>query len=148
MKAPLFLLLFAIASCVHHGKNTVGKAEISDCLSDISGEVIAIPLETNEQCRMEELKQVKCAGTDIFIWSNDGICHFDRRGAFKNRIATGIGSRIHDYAINAEHEQLIVLDSLQQLYYYTYERNDEKRYSQKAALSAKTWEGKRNPYFF
>jgi hypothetical protein len=67
MKIPLFLLFFAIVSCVHREQKYYASdgTEIRDCLSDISMKIAAVPLETNEQCRMEAVRQVKSAGTDF-----------------------------------------------------------------------------------
>jgi hypothetical protein len=129
MKTPLLLLLLAFASCVHQEQKFYASdgAEIRDCLSDISMKVAAIPLETNGQCRIEGVRQVKSAGTDIFVWSKNDIYRFDRKGVFRNRITVGEGRFIRDYALSVSDQQLLVLDSLQQLHYYTYEGEEVGR---------------------
>ncbi|MDR1674999.1 MAG: 6-bladed beta-propeller [Tannerella sp.] len=123
MKAPLFLLFLAIISCVHQGRkhSSADGVEIVNCLSEISAEVVAVPLETNELCRLGEVRQVKGDGRDLFVWSENGIYRFDRTGKFRNRFSIDAGRRISDFALNPGQQQVMILDSAQQLHCFTHD---------------------------
>jgi hypothetical protein len=123
VKTPLFLLFLAIVSCVHQERKyySADGTEIRDCLSDIAVEVVAVPLESNEYCRLGELRQVKCDGQDVFIRSGNGIYHFDRTGKFKNRFAVEAGRHICDYVPDPLRKQVMILDSVQYLSCHAYD---------------------------
>ncbi|MDR0348581.1 MAG: 6-bladed beta-propeller [Tannerella sp.] len=122
---PLFLVLLGVLSCTHRQKeiHTFEDHSVSGRLSDISDEIIAIPLETTSECKINNIRQVQCDQADIFILNNNEICHFDRSGRFINKILTGNDSSIQNYTVNSDAGQLIILDSLQQLHYYSYNGN-------------------------
>lgn len=121
--SPLLLLLLAIFSCTHRERAvyTCDGTVVTDCLSEISKEIIAIPLETTAQCQIKEIKQVQRSGSDIFLVNGDDICHFTTAGTFLNKITPGNDSLIYSYTIDPENRQLYVLDSLQQLHVYTFD---------------------------
>ena len=123
MKLPLFLLLLAIVSCVHRDRKypVASEPDIPGRLSDISPQVIAIPLETTIQCRIEALQQVRRDGKDVFIRNGNWIYRFDITGRFRKLIPIGTGRPILDFALCPARQWLIALDCAQQLYYYTYE---------------------------
>ncbi|MDR1454425.1 MAG: 6-bladed beta-propeller [Tannerella sp.] len=117
MKAPLLLLVFAVVSCVHRPQYyAAADVEAEECLSGIFSEVVAVPLETNGLCRLGEVRQVKCDGGDIFVWSENGIYRFDRTGKFKNRLSIDTGCHVSDFALNPGQKQVMILDNIQQLH--------------------------------
>jgi hypothetical protein len=122
MKVPLFLLFCAVVSCVHQREkhSSTDDVETRNCLSEISAEVVAVPLETNSFCRFGEVRQVKCDTRDLFVRSENGIYRFDRTGKFRNCLSTDAGRPICDFALNPGRKQVMVLDSLQQLHCFTY----------------------------
>jgi len=124
-KLPLFLFSLAIVSCVYRGKTvyTPGEFDVTDSLSDISQIITAIPLETNLQCQLADLKQVKQASADIFIWSGNDIYRFNRKGVFINRIINDNHIRICNFAINPDNQHVIVLDSLNLVHTYSFDGN-------------------------
>ncbi|MDR2040823.1 MAG: 6-bladed beta-propeller [Tannerella sp.] len=122
MKVPLYLLFCAVVSCVRPGPKyyAADGVEIVNGLSEISSEVVAVPLETSDFCRFGEVRQVKCDGRDIFVRSENGMYHFDRTGAFGNSLSTAAGHPVCDFALNPGRKQVIVLNSLRQLHGFTY----------------------------
>ncbi|MDR2765200.1 MAG: 6-bladed beta-propeller [Tannerella sp.] len=122
MKTPFFLLFLAIVSCVHQGQKygAADGVEAADGLSAISAEIVAVPLETNECCRVGEVRQVQCDGQALFVRSENGIYRFDRTGKFRNRLPIQAGRHISDFALNVDRKQVMVLDSEQQLHCFTY----------------------------
>ena len=124
-KLPLFLFFLAIVSCVYRGKtaDTSGELEKMDSLSDISQMITAIPLETNRQCQLIDLKQIKQANSYLFIWSGNDIYRFDRKGMFINRIINDNHTLICHFAVNPDNQHVIVLDSLNLVHTYSFDGN-------------------------
>jgi hypothetical protein len=122
-KLPLLLLSLAIVSCVYREKPHPASNESGDfdSLSIITQKVTAIPLETNAQCKLSEIRRVKTAPSGIFIQSENELYRFDPSGLFLNKISLSGDARINKYAINADAQHIIVLDSLSMLHYYTYD---------------------------
>jgi hypothetical protein len=100
-----------------------GELEVTDSLSEISQKITAIPLETNLKCQLSDLKQVKQANFDIFIWSGNDIYRFNRQGRFINRITGNNHNRICKFAIHPDNQHVIVLDSLNLAHYYSFDGN-------------------------
>jgi hypothetical protein len=121
-KLPLLLLILAIISCVHREKHQpVAEEEKKvDALSLISQMITAIPLETNSQCKLAIINQVKTASSNIFILSNNEIFRFNQSGIFLNKIFTDNHARVARYVINPDNEHIIILDSLSRLHYFSY----------------------------
>jgi hypothetical protein len=124
-KLPLLLLFLAVVSCMHRGKtaSSSGDSEITDSLSDISSKITAIPLETNPQCLLSELKQVKQSDSFIFIWSGNDIYRFNHQGVFINRITQNNHFPVHHFTINPDNQQVIVLDTLNLIHSYSFDGN-------------------------
>ena len=122
-KLPLLLLSLAIISCVHREKLyfTSDESEEVDSLSAIAQTITAIPLETNAQCILTELKQVKTAQSNIFIRSGNEIFCFNRSGLFINKISVDNHAQIYKYTVDPDNRQVIVLDSLSLIHYYNYD---------------------------
>jgi len=122
-KLPLLLLSLAIISCVHREKPPFlsDQTETDNSLSLITQKITAIPLETNPQCILTELKQVKTAQSNIFVLSGNDIFRFNRSGSFINKISIGKHTRVNNFTIDADDQHIIVLDSLSMLHYYTFD---------------------------
>ena len=122
-KLPLLLLSLAIISCVHREKPHASSNEFEDfdSLSGITQKVTAILLETNAQCKLTEISQVKTAPSNIFIQSENELYRFNLSGSFLNQIPVNHHTRIQKYAVNTDAQHIIVLDSLSMLYYYAYD---------------------------
>lgn len=123
---PLLLVLFGIFSCTHRSNEVYAYDGniVTECLSDISQEIVAIPLETKTECEFKKIKQIQRTNTSIFILNeNDEICHFNHSGNFLNKISLTNDSLIRSYTINQDDRQVIILDSVQQMHFYTYEGN-------------------------
>lgn len=122
---PLILVLLAVFSCTHRQEvRSYDGSIVNECLSDISTEIIAIPLETKIECKIENIKQIQGDGVNLFILNDKNeICHFNYSGNFLNKISLKNDSSIRSYTVNKDEEQIIVLDSLQQLHCYSYHGN-------------------------
>ena len=116
------MLSLAIVSCVHRGKTAHPSGEF-DSLSDISSMTTAIPLETNTTCRLTDLKQIKQSNANLFIWSENDIYRFDRKGMFINRITGNNCTRICKFTVNPDSQHIIVLDSLNLVHTYSFGGN-------------------------
>lgn len=135
---PLVIVLLGVLSCTHRQKEIYAYdgSLISERLSDISKEIIAIPLETTSECKINNIRQVQCDNADIFILNNNEIYRFCRSGKFLNKISLENDIVIHNYTINSDSKQLIILDSLQQLHYYSYNGN---KLTQKDICNPSLW---------
>ena len=124
-KLPLLLFFLAVVSCVHRGKTTssADESEKIDSLSEISQKITAIPLETNPQCLLSELKQVKQANAYIFIWNGNDIYRFSHQGVFINRVTSGNHYPVRAFTINHDNKHVIVLDTLNLVHSYAYDGN-------------------------
>jgi len=124
-KLPLLLFFLAVVSCMHRGKttSTADESEKIDSLSEISQKITAIPLETNPQCLLSVLKQVKQANSFIFIWSEHDIYRFSQTGKFINRITHHTHNPVRCFTVNPDIRQVIVLDTLNLVYTYSFEGN-------------------------
>lgn len=96
---PLLLLFLGIFSCTYHEKNIPinDKAIIKNYLSDISEEIVAIPLETTSACQIKEIKQVQQTGSDIFLLNENEIYHFHHSGNYLNKISLDNNAAIRSY---------------------------------------------------
>ena len=122
-KFPLLIVFLALLSCVQRGKlNSVTLAsEETDTLSDIAQSVTAIPLETSAQCKLSELNQVKQARSDFFICSGNAVYRFNRFGKLISRITLDHQVQIRTFTINPDHQQIIILDSLYLLHFFSFD---------------------------
>lgn len=90
-------------------------------LSDVAEEVIAIPLETNENCRLRYATQIKRDRGDLFLVSNRQLYHFKCSGEFVNQITWNSRFPVADYVIDPLEKQLIVMDDSENVYYFDYD---------------------------
>lgn len=122
-KLPLFLLFLAIISCVHREKHPIlsETSEHFDSLSVIAQRVTAIELDSHTPCILTEINQVKTDPSNIFFRSGNDIYRFDHTGSFCNKISVEHPAHIFKYTINAENQQVVLLDSLSLIHYYAYD---------------------------
>jgi len=124
VKTPVFLLFFAVVSCVHqigipsHG--AWDSPDVTECLSAIADRVTAVPLETNAVCRIGKPEKVVCAYNHVFVLCRNIIYRFNRNGDFQNKISVGLDKLIHDFTVNPDQEQLIVLDNFRQIHFFAF----------------------------
>ena len=103
------------------------KVKSSGLLSDITNNVISIPLETPDSGAIERIKRVQRDGDDIFLLGDRRLLHFNSSGKFINQPAVDItnmeGVFIADYAIDTDRHHIIVIDSLRNYSKYDYQGN-------------------------
>ncbi|MEG1748589.1 MAG: 6-bladed beta-propeller [Tannerellaceae bacterium] len=124
----LVLLTLLLIACMKQGYEVWTASAPAACsstgtLSDIAGEVAAIPLETNPQCRFRHASLVKRDGNHLFMVSSGQLFHFDCSGKFINRIIAGNEAsdrQVTDYVIDPIRHQLIVLNDQMDVHYYNY----------------------------
>ena len=138
MKIAYWVVFLGIASCVNRSVVSVEEtAEAS--LSEIAEHVVAIPLETNERCRMGPVDAVKRAGSEFFMLSNRMLYRFDRTGRFLSRIASdrdGRCSAIRDFAVDPQRRQVVAIDTCGHALFFTYDGTLVRR----KALAEKPWQ--------
>lgn len=130
MKLVCLMLIVGMFSCTYQGHVTPwpentdnrGRSFTSGKLSEIATEIIAIPLDTNSNCRMGTIKQIRRDGADLFILSGSTLYHFDRKGRFINTITSseGCNFRVRDYVVDPVRKQLVVLGTRQAIHYFSY----------------------------
>ncbi len=123
MKAAYWIVLLGMVSCVNRGVisgEETGEASLSEIVED----VVAIALETNEQCKLGEIDVVKHDGGDFFLLSNRRIYRFNWHGIFLNQMnsnkITGISS-IRNFAVNPQRKQVFAIDSFCHVLTYSYD---------------------------
>ena len=138
MRIAYWVVFLGIASCVNRSVVSVEEtAEAS--LSEIAEHVVAIPLETNERCRMGPVDAVKRAGSEFFMLSNRMLYRFDRTGRFLSRIASdrdGRCSAIRDFAVDPQCRQVVAIDTCGHALFFTYDGTLVRR----KALAEKPWQ--------
>ena len=111
----------------HKYINDEVKVKTTGLLSDITDNVISIPLETPDSGAIQRIKRVQRDGDDIFLLGDRRLLHFNASGKFINQPAADISSMegvfIADYAIDTDSRQIIVIDSLRNCSKYDYNGN-------------------------
>ncbi|WP_195375204.1 MULTISPECIES: 6-bladed beta-propeller [Parabacteroides] len=125
-KTCLLLLLLVSIIYIKEGYqlfcvDTPVKSTVKGSLSDIAEEVIAIPLETNSDCRLKYATQIKRDREDLFLVSNRQLYRFNCSGKFENQVTSNTLFPVTDYVIDPLQKQLIVMDDKENVYYYDYE---------------------------
>ncbi len=138
MKIAYWVVFLGIASCVN--RSVVSVEETGEAsLSGIAEHVVAIPLETNERCRMGHVDAVKRAGNEFFMLSNRKLYRFDREGRFLSRMASdgdGRCSSIRDFAVDSQRRQVVAIDTCGDALFFTYDGALVRR----KALADKPWQ--------
>lgn len=124
-KTCLLLLLFVSLLYIKEGyyifcDNIPEKSTDKGSLSDVAEEVIAIPLETNSNCRLNHATQIKRDREDLFLVSNCQLYRFDCSGKFRNQVTYNNSFQVADYVIDPVEKQLIVMDNNENVYYIDY----------------------------
>lgn len=120
----LFLAIVVLYSWF--GYQSIANQEELNCqmegtLSEIAEEVIAIPLETNTHCRLEQIGSIKRDKEHIFLVSNQQLYHFNREGKFLGKITNSQKPiEVIDYVIDPTHSCLIVIGKNKEVHYYDY----------------------------
>lgn len=125
-KTCLLLLLLVSIIYINEGYKIFCNENPAICatqgfLSDVAEEVIAVPLETNESCRLRYATQIKRDKGDLFLVSNRQLYHFKCSGEFVNQITWNSRFSVADYVIDPLEKQLIVMDDNENVYYYDYD---------------------------
>ncbi|MDR0758001.1 MAG: 6-bladed beta-propeller [Tannerella sp.] len=102
-------------------------SDVTERLSTIADRVTAVPLETNATCRIDRPEKVICSGHNVFVLCDNLIYRFGRNGNFQNRISLQSDSRILDYTVNPQQQQLIVLDRSRQIHFCTFDGAERKQ---------------------
>lgn len=124
-KTCLLLLLFISILYIREGYHVLCndipvKSSDKGSLSDVAKEVIAIPLETKPDCRLNYATQIKREGNELFLVSKSQIYHFDCSGKFVNQVTYNNHFAVTDYVIDPIEKQLLVMDDRENVYYYDY----------------------------
>lgn len=122
----LALLLLIVLVCAKQGyevflREAPLQKHFSGSLSDVSEEVIAIPLKTAEGERIEKARNIRQEGKNLFLVSRATLYRFNRKGEFICRITDPEEIRVAGYVLNPAQRQLIVLGNTDDIYYYSYE---------------------------
>ena len=103
------------------------KIKTSAVLSDITDSVISVPLEAPNGRAIQQIRRVQRDENNIFLLAEHRLLHFDISGKFINQPASDISDRddvfIADYTIDADRQQIIVIDSLRYMSKYDYSGN-------------------------
>lgn len=122
----LALLILFVLLCVQQGydvfsKETPLEKQFSGYLSDISEEVIAIPLKTGAGESIEKARNIRQEGKNFFLISQKTIYRFNRKGEFICRITDPEDIQVAGYVVNPVRQELIVLGNTDDIYYYSYD---------------------------
>lgn len=108
-------------------KNDEVKIKTYGNLSDITGKITPVPLETPDSGAVHRAKRVQRDGNHLFLLSDNRLLHFDVSGRFINQPAAEISGRedvfIADYTLDTDRRQVIVVDSLRNVSRYDYDGN-------------------------
>lgn len=115
------LVIFAKQGYEVFWKEAPLRKHFSGSLSDISEEVVAIPLETAGGEKIETARNIREEGKNLFLISKETVYRFNRKGEFICRITDPDQIRAAGYVLNPAHRQVIVLGNTDDIYYYSYE---------------------------
>ncbi len=90
-------------------------------LSDITEEVVAIPLQTADDLTIDKARNIRQQGNNMFLVSNDVLYRFTTEGAFVCRITDPHEIRVAGYVLNQRNEELIVLGNDDDIFYYSFD---------------------------
>lgn len=122
-----FLTLFILLTALYakQGYDLLTSDGVESCLlsghlSDIAEEVIAIPLQNSKTHNIRYAKQVRKAGSNLFLICNETIYRFNRKGELLNAITDPKKIQVKGYIIDQRSQQLIVLGNEDDIQYYTF----------------------------
>ena len=103
------------------------KVKTSGLLSDITDNVISVPLKTPDSEVVRQIRRVQRDGNNIFLLSERRLLHFDISGRFINQPAIEISNDedvfIADYTLDTDNHLIIVIDSQRNISKYDYSGN-------------------------
>jgi hypothetical protein len=103
------------------------KIKVSGKLSDITGNVLPVPLETPDTGAARHIRRVQRDGNHLFMLSDNRLLHFDMHGKFISQIAGEIngenGACIAEYVLNTDLNRVTVIDSRRNISNYDYGGN-------------------------
>lgn len=131
MKKGCFLLLILLfLTYTYQGYKVVDtytndkiKIKVSGKLSDITGSVLSVLLETPGTGAVRQIRRVQRDGNHLFMLGDDRLLHFDIDGRFINQINDGNDACIAEYVLNTDANRIIVIDSRRNISHYDYGGN-------------------------
>lgn len=90
-------------------------------LSDITDEVIAIPLRDTGELRIKSPQNIRQEGNNLFLVSEGILYRFNRDGQFICQITQPDEILVAGYVVNPAKKELIVLGNTDDIFYYTFE---------------------------
>lgn len=91
------------------------------CLSDIAEEVVAIPLESPPGDSIDQARQIRREGRELFLINRGILYRFGCDGRFLSRITDPADIRVAGYVVNPVGRQLIVLGNTDDIFYYSFD---------------------------
>ena len=108
-------------------RNDVLKIKTSGKLSDITENVLPIPLDVPDSGVIRNVRHVRKDGNDLFMLSDSRLLHFNMKGKFINRIADVIsednGKSILEYVLDTINHHALVIDSERYISAFDYQGN-------------------------
>lgn len=118
-----FALLF-IAIYSYNGyemyKNSHLKVYNEGKLSAIAEDIIAIPLETKEECRIKKIEKVRATSSYLFIASQGRLFQFTDKGKYIRQITP---FSLTDFTIDTQHQRIIAIEQQHMVSYYDFNGN-------------------------
>jgi hypothetical protein len=107
--------------------NDAIKIKKSAKLSDIAGQVTAVPLKTSDSGAVRNVRLVRKDGDNLFLLSENRLLRFDVRGNFINPVACDIEDEndafIVGYTLISNTNRILVIDSRRNISKYDYDGN-------------------------
>lgn len=94
---------------------------LAGCLSDIAEEVVAIPLESPPGDSIDQARQIRREGRELFLINRGVLYRFGSDGRFLSRITDPADIRVAGYVVNPVGRQLIVLGNTDDIFYYSFD---------------------------
>ena len=96
-------------------RNDILEIKMSGKLSDITGNVLPVPLEIPDSGAVRNVQHVRKDGNSLFMLSDNRLLHFNMKGKFINQIASDIneenGKWIVEYLLDTINHCALVVDS-------------------------------------
>jgi len=108
-------------------KNDVLTIKTSGKLSDITENVLSVPLEMPDTGAVRNIRKVRKDGDHLFMISDNRLLHFDIQGKYINQIANELhednDTLIVEYLLNTTRHQALVVDSQRYISTFDYDGN-------------------------
>lgn len=103
------------------GAGAAPVRHLTGCLSDIAEEVVAIPLESPPGDSIDQARQIRREGRELFLINRGVLYRFGCDGRFLSRITDPADIRVAGYIVNPVRRQLIVLGNTDDIFYYSFD---------------------------